>query len=110
MYAVRQNRADEDPRARASGSTCCPAGSLCHRITVTGSTPSCSDDTGTPDLPRSPSYPPLFFSSPARCRRLMPHMDPVRLLVSQPQMVLTAVEAGLSSAMDVEGGAHTTQH
>lgn len=47
---------------------------------------------------------------PPPCRRLMPQMDPVRLLVSQPQMVLTAVEAGLSSAMDVEGGAHTTQY
>ncbi|GFR50955.1 hypothetical protein Agub_g13275 [Astrephomene gubernaculifera] len=44
------------------------------------------------------------------CRRLMPGTDPVKLLVSQPQMVLTAVEAGLSSAMDVEGGAPATAH
>ncbi|PNW82420.1 hypothetical protein CHLRE_06g278150v5 [Chlamydomonas reinhardtii] len=44
------------------------------------------------------------------CKRLMPNMDPVQLLVSQPQMVLTAVEAGLSSAMDVEGGSPLTAH
>ncbi|KAG2492319.1 hypothetical protein HYH03_009270 [Edaphochlamys debaryana] len=46
----------------------------------------------------------------ANCERLMPGTDPVRLLVTQPQMVLTAVEAGLSSAMDVEGGAPVTAH
>ncbi|GIL75622.1 hypothetical protein Vretimale_15148 [Volvox reticuliferus] len=44
------------------------------------------------------------------CRRIVPGCDPVKLLISQPQMVLSAVEAGLSSAMDVEGGAPVTAH
>ncbi|GLC46640.1 GATA-type zinc finger protein 1 [Pleodorina starrii] len=46
----------------------------------------------------------------ANCKRLMPSSDPVKLLLSQPQMVLSAVESGLSSAMDVEGGAPVTAH
>ncbi|GLI61828.1 hypothetical protein VaNZ11_004269, partial [Volvox africanus] len=44
------------------------------------------------------------------CTRIVPGCDPVKLLISQPQMVLSAVEAGLSSAMDVEGGAPVTAH
>ncbi|MEW5297092.1 MAG: hypothetical protein WDW36_000322 [Sanguina aurantia] len=39
----------------------------------------------------------------AHCRRLLPDEDPVRVLVTRPQMVLDMQEAGMPSALDVEG-------
>lgn len=39
----------------------------------------------------------------ANIRRIMPGQDPVRVLVTQPQMVLDMNSAGMPSAADVEG-------